>query len=87
LRHAAHRAHDRGRQLQTDDTQRCPDAQVTPHAPQFISSLLVFTHAPLQTMFEHVHVPPLQTNPGPHVWPHDPQFRSSVPVFTQAEPH
>jgi hypothetical protein len=73
-------------QPQTPDVQVVPAAQTTPHAPQFISSVAVFTQTPEQLVLEHVHTPELQTKPVPHTRPHVPQLRSSVLVFVQSVP-
>jgi hypothetical protein len=69
--------------------QTSPAPHWTPHAPQFLSSLLVSTHAPPQAIFPmgHVQRPPTQVVPFPHVVPHAPQWFALDVRSTHAPPH
>jgi len=54
-----------------------------PHAPQFISSILVSTHIRSHIMpTGHVHDESRQTCPPGHADPHAPQLSASRTVFT-----
>jgi hypothetical protein len=62
-----------------------------PQAPQLLRSLAVFTHEPLQSVWNgrHMrrHMPPLQTWLALQVTPQPPQFWPSLRVLTQAPLH
>lgn len=66
-----------------------PGPQLMPHPPQFVGSLAVFTHAPLQSCSPggQVQAPLVQVWPGAHTLVQLPQCFGSVPVSTQALPH
>jgi hypothetical protein len=57
-------------------------AAATPHAPQFLGSVLVFTHEPEQYLVPVGHVemhdPEEQAEPAGHTCPHQPQLRLSL---------
>ena len=60
--------------------------------PQFISSLLVSTHAPAQSVRPvpqplALHVPAEQASPAAHATPQPPQFAGSLVVSTHAPAH
>jgi hypothetical protein len=67
-----------------------PPVQVTPHAPQLVESVCVFTHDPLQSTSGDVqlalHAPELHTWVPLQVVLHDPQFCASSCRLTQTPP-
>src|SRR5687768_12342100 len=73
---------------------RSPPAQVTPHAPQFISSPETATQTPPQSScpdgqlirLSAAQLPARQTSPLPQTTLQPPQLRSSVAVLTQDPP-
>ena len=69
--------------------QTWPAAQEAPHEPQWFTSLVVSTHAPLQLVLPKAHeqLPPVQVAPPWQVVPQAPQSVELVWVLTQDEPH
>jgi hypothetical protein len=62
--------------------------QVTPHAPQFLGSLAVFTHElPQRVPLGQAHCPPVHTRPVAHRTPQAPQLLALLVRFTHAFPH
>ncbi len=63
--------------------------QTVPHAPQFIGSLDISAHAPLQAVSPcwQPHDPAVHVEPVGHVVPHAPQFAPSFDVSMHAIPH
>jgi hypothetical protein len=68
-----------------------PAAHAFAQPPQCAVSLVVSTHAPLQSVRPApqvaVHIPALQTAPVPHEVPQLPQFLGSLEMSTQSSPH
>jgi hypothetical protein len=65
-----------------------PATQVVPHMPQFVSSVFVSTHAPLQLVCPaahcNAHCPFVHTSLGAQAIPHMPQFMGSLLVVVHA---
>lgn len=77
-----------GAAVQTRVTQVIEGPQTVPHAPQFIASVFVFTHAFVPTQYvrpaAHPQPPPEHVRGAEHAGaPHAPQFSGSVARFEQ----
>jgi RNA polymerase subunit RPABC4/transcription elongation factor Spt4 len=66
----------------------CPVAHARPHAPQWAVLVLVFTQAPLHTVWPagHAHVPPEHDCPLAHTTPQPPQLFTSVVTLMHDAP-
>ena len=66
-------------------TQLSPVGQSLPQAPQFLASVLVLTHAPLQAVrpLKQAHLPLIQAPPVRQAVRHPPQFLASFWVLVQ----
>lgn len=74
--------------MQTPVLQTCPVLHVAPHAPQFLGSLVVETHAPPHGWLPvgQTHALAAQLVPEAQAWLHVPQFCGSLVVSTHAAP-
>jgi hypothetical protein len=72
--------------VQTPPEHDAPPVHARPQPPQFKLSVLVLTHAPLQSVWVGrqlcVQMPELHTCPIAHILPHMPQFCTSLDVST-----
>lgn len=79
-----------GSQVHWPARQVAPAAHAIPHAPQFLGSVWVSTHAEEQFFWFAPHAavqtPLLQTWLAPHAVPHAPQFLGSFNVAEQVPP-
>jgi hypothetical protein len=70
--------------------QTCPPPHVWPHVPQFVASVVVFTHVEPHRFgfaeFGQTQAPLWQLWTDGHAWEHDPQFWLSVLVFVHTLP-